>query len=315
MLTLLEEARTGKLDPISMAAQFAIARQSSVFSFLPFFQRDDFQFDENYDTEDSLSSARALNEQLTEGEQDTADLQFSLSTFGDKASIDHRILQAKGPRGFNNIKLQKSQGVANYFNEQFIKGDQQSNPREFNGLQSIMENQIVSSQTLTAGANGAALGLGLLDEAIDAVRNADIIFCSKALGLKFSAAGRNSSVAGFVNYQPNDPQVAGMGLGAAITFYNGRPIIPIGGAFNRDDILPFNETQGSSDLCTSLYVARLGEDGLYGAQMGNIQSNDYGRIQDSVFHAWDVEWAAGIGIAHPLSMARVQGITDLAFTV
>ncbi len=311
-MTLIEEARTGKLDPTSTAAAYAIARESSVFSFLPFFQRNDFQFSETYGTEDALATARALNEELTAGEADTADLQYSLSTFGDKESIDHRILDAKGSRGFNNKKLQKTQGVANYYNEQFIKGDQQANPREFNGLQTVMESQILGSQTLTAGANGAALSLLLLDEAIQAVRNAGIIFCSKAMARKFWAAGRDSTVAGFVNYQPNDSAVAGRGLGAAITFYNGLPIVPLAGAFNRDDILPFEETQGSSDLASSIYIARLGEEGLYGAQMGNIQSNDYGRLQNSVFHAWDIEWCAGMGIAHPLAIARIQGILDTA---
>lgn len=311
-MTLIEEARTGKLDPTSTAAAFAIARESSVFSFLPFFQRDDFQFGETYGTEDALATPRALNEELTAGEADTADLQFSLSTFGDKEQIDHRILAAKGPRGFDNKKLQKTQGVANYYNEQFVKGDQTANPREFNGLQKVMESQIIASQTLSAGVNGAALSLNLLDEGLQAVRNPGIIFCSKAMGRKFWAAGRDSSVAGFVNYQPNDSQVAGRGLGAAITFYNGIPIVMLAGAFNRDDILPFGETQGSSNIATSLYIAQLGEDGLYGAQMGSIQSNEYGRVQNSVFNAWDIEWCAGMGIAHPLAIARIQGILDTA---
>ena len=314
-MTLFEEARLGKLDPASTAAQFAIAESSSIFNFLPFIQKSDFQFDETYDTEDSLSIPRALNEELSEGTEDTADLQFSLATWGDIASIDRKILQAKGSRAFNNKKLQKSQGAAWYYNETVIKGDASANPREFNGLQTLMENQIVDSQTLSgATASGNALSLGLLDEAIQAVRNAGVMFCSKAMARKFWAAGRDSAVAGFVNYQPNDSNVAGMGLGAAITFYNGLPIIPLAGSFNRDDVLPFDETKpgGSGGLQTSLYIARLGDDGLYGAQMGNIQAHDYGQVDGSVFHKWDIEWTAGLGIAHPLAIARVAGILDAA---
>lgn len=312
-MTLFEEARLGKLDPTSTAAQYAIARSTMVFNFLPFFQRSDFQFDETYDTEDALANPRALNEELVAGTEDTADLQFSLGTFGDIAQIDRKILQAKGPRAFNNQKAQKSEGVANYFNEQFIKGDQVSNPREFNGLQTIMESQVLDSQTLAGGTvGGDALSLLLLDEAIDAVRSPGIMFCSKSLGRKFWAAGRNSAVSGFVNYQPNDPKVAGMGLGAAITFYNGLPIVPLAGSFNRDDILPYTETKpgGTGGNQTSLYIARLGEEGLYGAQMGNIQATDYGQVQGSIFHKWDVEWSAGVGLFHPLAICRVAGILD-----
>ena len=316
-LTLFEEARLDKLDPASMAAQFSIARSSMVFNFLPFFDKSDFQFMEVYDTEDAKSSFRALNEELTEGEEDTAELQFSVATFGDIAQVDRVILQAKGSGAFNNKKDQKSFGVGVLFNENFIKGDQTSDPREFNGLQNIMEDQVVASQTLS-GPNGSgdALSLLLMDEAIQAVRNAGIIFCSKSLARKFWAAGRTSGVSGFVNYQPNDSNPLGAGLGAAITFYNGLPIVPLAGSFNRDDILPYDETKpgGSGGNQTSLYIARLGDNGLYGAQMGNIKATDFGLVQGSVFHKWDVEWSAGVGLAHPLAIARIAGILDLAIT-
>ena len=197
-LTLFEEARLNKLDPASMAAQFAIARSTMVFNFLPFFNKTDFQFQEEYDTEDAKSSFRALNEELTAGSEDTAELQFSVATFGDKAQVDRKILQAKGSTAWNNKKAQKSFGVGVAFNENFIKGDQTSDPREFNGLQSIFQNQVVDSQTLSgATSSGDALSLLLLDEAIHAVRNAGIIFCSKSMARKFWAAGRSTTVAGF----------------------------------------------------------------------------------------------------------------------
>ena len=316
--TLFELAKLGNLDPASTAAQYAIAQSGMVFNFLPFFDKDDFQFDETYDTEAARSSFRALNEELSEGEQDVAKLQYSIGTFGDKATIDRKILQAKGNRGWNNKKLQKSFGVGATFNENFIKGDQLSNAREFNGLQSIMENQMPASQTLSGGSSGGdALSLALLDEAIQAVRNAGIMVCSKAMARRFWAAGRDSSVAGFVNYQPNDANPIGAGLGAAITFYNGIPIVPLFDTFNADTILPFDEIApgGGSAVTSSIYIAKLGQDGLYGAQMGGVEAHDYGQLDNSVMHAWDVEWSAGVGVAHPLSVCRFAGITDAPFVV
>ena len=281
--------------------------------FLPFFDKPKIQFVESYDTEDAKSIFRALNEELSEGEEDTAELQFSMGTFGDQASIDRVIAQSEGLAGYDNKKAQKSFGVGVTFNESFIKGDQSSAPREFNGLQTIMEDQIVDSQTLSGPTGtGDALSLTLLDEAIHAVRDAGIMFCSKKMARKFWAAGRDSSVAGFVNYMPNDSNPTGAGLGAAITFYNGIPIVELAGSFNRDDILPFDETKpgGSGGLQTSLYIAKLGSEGLYGAQLGNIRATDFGQVQGSVFRKWDVEWTAAVGIRHPLAIARVAGILD-----
>lgn len=312
-ITLFEEARLGKLDIASTAAQYEIARSSMVFNFLPFFSKPDFQFVETYDTEDAKSIFRALNEELQEGEEDTAELQFSMGTFGDKASIDRKILEAKGPASFFAKQAQKAFGVGVTFNESFIKGDQTSAPREFNGLQTIMEDQIEDSQTLSGNTgSGDALSLTLMDEAIHAVRDAGIIFCSKAMARKFWAAGRSSAVAGFVNYGPNDPNPTGSGLGARITFYQGIPIVELAGSFNRDDILPFDETKpgGTGGNQTSLYIAKLGSEGLYGAQLGNIKATNFGLVQGSVFNRWDIEWSAAVGIRHPLAIARVAGILD-----
>ena len=115
-----------------------------------------------------------------------------------------------------------------------------------------------------------------------------------------------------MNYAPNDSNPTGAGLGATITYYNGIPIVQIIGTFNRDDILPYTEaaTVGGQLATTSLYIATLGADGLYGAQTQPVEANDYGQIQGSVFHEGDFEWVSGVGVAHPLSVCRYAGITD-----
>lgn len=315
-VTLWESARLKELDPVSRAAQIAIARSSMVFSFLPFANVDtdnNYQWKTSYDLEQARGSYRALNEELTEGTEDWAHLQFALAILGDKVEIDRKMPNRDD--AFNKKMAMKSEGLGFTYNESFIKGSRDVDPRQFDGLQTIMEEQVPSSQTLTSGvAGGEPLSLNSLDAVIDSVRGANIIFCSASLARKFWAAGRDSSVAGFVNYQPNDPAVSGRGLGASITFYNGKPIIPIKGTFNNDDILPYDEaaTNGGALQTTSLYVARVGMDGLYGAQSGGVEANRYGNVQGSVKIKGDVEWVAGMGIDHPLSVARYKDITDAA---
>jgi len=317
-ITLFEDAKLNSIDANSMATQFTIAESSMIFGFLPFVNVDDFQFTEEYDTEESRSAFRAINEELAEGSGDIAKLQFTVAPLGRTVQVDRVLIKAKGMGAFSKRMSQEAFGIGATYNENFIKGDQQSNPREFNGLQVIVEDQLPASQTTTSGVvDGSALSLLTLDKFLASIRGgAQIIFCSESLSLRFTAAGRDSTVAGFVNYLPNDPAT---GLGTAITMYNGIPIVPVKGTFNNDDILPFDEISpfagSTAPNSTSLYAARLGADGLYGAQMGGVVTNDFGNIPGSVFHKGDIEWVPGVGVAHPLTVARYGGILDAAITV
>jgi len=315
-ITLWQEAQLAKLDPAALAAQMQIARSSSIFQLLPFIQVSDYQHDVTYSNEDARGTFRAINEELSEGSASSATLQFSQAILGDKAEIDRNIIKNKGIQSFAKEMAQKSAGVGFTYAENFIKGTKSADPRQFDGLQTIIENYLPASQSFLAPvptAGGDPLSLLLLDEAIDAVRNPNAIMVSASLARKFWAAGRDSSVAGFVNYLPNDPAT---GLGVAITQYNGINIVPIKNTFNRDTILPYNEpaSNGGALQTTSLYVGNFSTEGIYGTQNGSVESNIYGQVPGSVMYKGDVEWQAGMGVDHPLSVSRISDITDAAIT-
>lgn len=309
--TLFEHARWDRLDPLSQAANLEIARSSMIFSVLPFENVDDFEFSETYSREEAYSTFRALNEELTEGKQDTGEMNFSVAPLGDKIKADRLLLNVKGRGPWAKQMTEKIWGASATYNESFIKGDQLSNPRAFNGLQTIVERYLPSSQTLNGGSSGGdPLSLALLDAAIDEVRGDNVVLLmSKAMRRKFVAAARNSAVSGYVTHTTD-------AMGRRVSRYADIPIIPIGGRFNRDDILPFTEPapNGGQLQTTSIYICKLGKDGVYGAQIGPVQARDYGNIQDSVMYSGDVEWVAGVGLGHPLSVARINGITDAAIT-
>ena len=313
-ITLWQEAQLAKLDPAALAAQMQIARSSSIFQLLPFIQVSDYQHDVTYSNEDARGTFRAINEELSEGSATSASLQFTQALLGDKAQVDRNILKNKGMQAFAKTMAEKSAGVGFAYAENFIKGTKAGDPRQFDGLQTIIENFLPASQSFNSATSGGdPLSLLLLDEAIDAVRNPNAIMVSASLARKFWAAGRDSSVAGFVNYLPNDPAT---GLGVAITQYNGINIIPIKNTFNRDTILPYTEpaSVGGALQTTSLYVGNFSTDGIYGTQNGAVESNIYGNVPGSVFYKGDVEWQAGMGIDHPLAVARIADITDAAIT-
>lgn len=313
-ITLWEEAGLAKLDPASLAAQLTIARASSIFQILPFVSVDDYQFDTTYSNEDARGTFRAINEELSEGTATSASMQFSTAILGDKAQIDRNLIKNKGMQSFDKRMTEKAAGVGFTFAENFIKGMKSADPRQFDGLQTIVAEMLPTSQSFASGtAGGDPLSLLLLDEAIDAVRNPNVIMVSASLARKFWAAGRDSSVSGFVNFLPNDPAT---GLGVAITQYNGINIVAMKNTFNRDTILPYDEpaSNGGALQTTSLYVGNFSTDGIYGAQNGSVESHIYGNVDGSVFFKGDVEWQAGMGIDHPLAVARILDITDAAIT-
>ncbi|HHZ65116.1 MAG TPA: hypothetical protein EYN51_06420 [Flavobacteriales bacterium] len=307
--TLFEVARWDRLDPISQVANLQVARASMIFSVLPFITKTDFTFSETFSREEAVSTFRALNEEVTAGTQDTGEMNFSVAIQADKIIADRQMLKVKGRGAWNKQLQEKLFGLSATFNESFFKGDQLVNPKAFNGLQTIVERYLPASQTINGGtAGGDALSLALLDAAIAEVRGDDVVLLmSRAMALKFSASGRNSAVAGFVNYTTDS-------LGRRITRYNDIPIVPIIGRYNRDDILPFTEPapNGAQLQTTSIYIARMGAEGVYGAQTQAIEVGEE-KITGSVNIEADLEWVSGVGLGHPLSVARFNGITDAPF--
>jgi len=313
-LTLFEAAKQGNLNPQIVAVQMAIAERHQIQRFLPFIGTGDFQFDNFFSTESAVAQTRALNTNFTEGSTDLDKLQYTVSNLGDKARVDVKILEAKGRIQMAIQVQEKSFGIGAKFNNLFIKGDQGISPNDFNGLQTIIEKQLPPSQTITAvtagapTAGGDPLSLAQLDAAIDEVRDPNALLMSAAMARKFTAAGRDSAVAGFVTYTTDE-------LGKRVALYNDMPIIVLKGSFNKDNILPFDEPAVTGGLLetSSLYIVKFGVDGLYGGQLGGgIDVTDFGRIPGDTAEEVMIEWSAGPGVAHPLSVARMKNIDDVA---
>src|SRR4030042_2015234 len=64
----------------------------------------------------------------------------------------------------------KAKALKDKFEETFIYGDGTANPKQFDGLQQLIDTATASDQVIAAGASGATLTLSMLDELIDAVK-------------------------------------------------------------------------------------------------------------------------------------------------
>ncbi len=174
--TLFEVAKWDRLDPVSQAANLSVAQASMIFSLLPFITKNDFTFSETYSREEGYSTFRALNEEVTAGTEDSGEMNFSVGIQADKISSDRQTLKVKGRGAWNKQLREKLFGMAATFNESFFKGDQLVNPKAFNGLQTIIERFLPTSQTINEnGVGGDPCSLAALDQAIDEVRGDGVV--------------------------------------------------------------------------------------------------------------------------------------------
>ena len=89
---------------------------------------------------------------------------------------------------------------------------------------------------------------------------------------------------------------------------NGVPIL-------RNDHLPGNETQGSSNVCCSIYAVRLNEidgmHGLYGGASAGFRVEEIGTVQNKDAERIRVKWYCGSALKSTKSLARLKGITNI----
>ena len=200
----------------------------------------------------------------------------------------------------------KVKALTGRFTKAFIKGDNANDPREFDGLQT----RLTGSQKIVAGAtaNGTALSLAKLDEAIDAVEGANALIMNKAMRRRLTTAARTTSVGGYISYDVD-------AFGRKIMQYNDLPILIADQDETGTDILGFTEAASSGTAtATSIYVVAFGDGMLSGIQNGGIDVRDLGELDTKPVWRTRVEWFTGLTLMHPKAAARLWSIADAAVT-
>lgn len=305
-LTLIEAAKLNPGEVIKNAVIELYAGSSSILMALPFESIEGNAL--KYNREAALPGVgfRGVNESYTASTGILNPLTEALVIAGGDLDVDKFIVDTMGANQRTVQEAMKLRALSLAWTQKFIKGDTASNPREFDGLQV----RVVGSQKIAAGAtaNGTALSLAKLDEAIDQTLNATHLLMSKAMARKFSAAARSSTVGGYVTYTPD-------ALGRRVMAYNDLPILTIDLDNTGAAILPFTEACTSgTDTGTSIYVLSIGSDGVTGIQNGGVDVRDLGELQASPFYRTRVEWYNGIAIYNGRAATRLWSIADAAIT-
>jgi hypothetical protein len=308
-LTLVEAAKIYSGDPIRSAIIEMFASSSDLLRELPIETIEGTAM--RYNREETLPGIgfRGVNEAFTEGTGIINPMTEPLVIAGGDLDVDRFIVQRMGAGMRSTHEMMKVKALALKWTETFIKGDQTSEPREFDGLQvRCTGNQLIPNGTTN---NGDPLSLAKLDELIDAVDNPTHLLMSKAMRRRLSAAARLYNVGGYVTYELD-------AFGRRVTYYNDLPILIVDKDNENNDILPFTEVSNNASAgakATSIYCVSFGEGMFTGIQGGDIDVRDLGEVDDSPVYRTRVEWDCGIAIFHGRAAARLWSISDAAVVV
>lgn len=263
----------------------------------------------NYLQDGSLPSVgfRGVNATYTASVGIVNQVTESLKIFGGTIEVDRALVAMNGEsvRAQQiNMKLRSS---ALQFVKKVIKGSEVTVNTEFDGLQS----RITSAQTVHAGstANGTALSVDKLDEAIDLCYMPTHLIMNKTMRRRLSKAAKSTSIAGTINYSLDM-------FGQQLATYNGLPIIEIEKDETETEILGFTEAcnGGGTDTGTSIYVVSFGDNAVTGIRNGNIIVEDVGLLSAATVYTTLVEQYVGMVILNGRSAVRLDSIADAAVT-
>lgn len=305
-LTLIEAAKLETGDVVRSAVIETYARSSDILAALPFMDIQGNAY--RYNREQTLPGIgfRGVNEAYTESTGILNPLVENLAIAGGDLDVDTFIVKTQGQKQRAVHETMKIKALAGYWTKKFIKGDQLTDAREFDGLQvRCSGSQVVSAGTT---ANGTPLSLAKLDELIDAVDNPTHLIMNKALRRRLSAAARKYDVGGYITYTLD-------AFGRRVTSYNDLPILIADKDEAGDDILPFEEAADSgTDTATSIYCVSFGDGMLSGMQNGGMDVRDMGELQSSPCYRTRVEWFCGFGVWNGKAAARLKYISNAAVT-
>jgi len=258
-----------------------------------------------YDRENALSEATFLdpNDPVTEGAATFTEVTANLRILAGDVDVDKFLAATMSDHNDQKaIQIaQKAKGLARKFRRTLVIGDNTGSPKEFDGIQKILEG-LDADRTIEAGDNGNALTLSMLDELCDNVPNGcDALFMRKGTVRAFRALMRAAG--------GND---AGMmmlpNFGRPMLTHNGVPILV-------NDFIPGDITQGSNDATCAIYAVRLNEvdglHGIYGGSNAGIAVEDIGTVQNKDATRTRLKWYAGLVLKSTKSLSALVGVTNV----
>ena len=220
-----------------------------------------------------------------------------LKIAGGDLDVDSFIIKTNGPNVRSTQESMKATALAQSLGYTFVKGDSQSNAREFDGL----EKRLTGTQVLSnsAASGGAGTSCVKLDEAIERVDNPTHLLMNKATKRQLNSYLRSI---GSVNMTKDE-------FGRPLMQYGDLPILIADGngdtaAIGADE----SYTGGGTANGSSIYVLSLGDGMLNAIQSGGMTVDDLGQMQSQPTYRTRLEWFVGMVLQHPRAACRLRDI-------
>lgn len=273
-----------------------IVSDSSILQLLPFEDVTGTAITYNRENAAPTVAFYDVGDTWTESTPTFTQVTVALKILGGDADVDNFLQQTY--RNPNDLEAEvialKSKATAYEFSDTFYNGDTGTNPKEFDGLRVLMAGA-PGGQTLTMGANGAALTIDKMDELIDVVKpgKPDALMVSKRTRRKLSSLRRASG-----NLLETDVDM----FGRRALFYDGIPLLV-------DDFILTSETEGASGaVCSSIYAVKFGRQGVMGLENGGIQVERVGELETKDATRTRVKWYCSLALMGTLGIGRLKGI-------
>lgn len=259
-----------------------------------------------YNRENTLGGAAWLdpNEAISESAATFTEVVAKLRILAGDVDVDKFLQSTMGDTN-DQMAVQiakKAKAVSREFHRTLAKGDATANTKEFDGLP-VLAAAAGATQLVSAGTNGNALTLTMLDELVDSIPNGpDVIVMRRGTIRAFRALLRATYGTDAVMQQLEN-------FGRPMLTHNGIPII-------MNEFLDGAETQGTANgTTTSVYALRLNEldglHGLYGGDNAGIVVENIGTVQNKDATRIRLKWYTGLALKSTRSIGRLKGITNI----
>lgn len=287
-----------------------IIDRDDLFSILPFARVNGKAY--VYNREATLGGADWLdpNDEVKEQASTFEEVVAKLRILAGDVDID-KFLQATQSDHNDQMAVQiakKAKGVGREFHKTLATGNATVNNKQFDGLPELIRQANISAkskggtQIVSAGENGNALTLTMLDELCDAIPNgADVIMMRRGTIRAYRALLRATYGTDAVMQQLQN-------FGRPMLTHNGIPII-------MNEFLSGAETAGTNKATCSVYALRLNEldglHGLYGGESAGIVVENLGTVQNKDATRIRLKWYCGMALKSSRSIAALQGVTNV----
>lgn len=300
MPLLREEAEKLSNNTLEAGVIEEIIDRDDLFAILPFMKVNSKAY--LYNREDTLASADFLdpNEEIKESASTFKEVVAKLRILAGDVDID-KFLDATMGDTNDQMAIQiakKAKGVARQFHQTLATGDTAKVAKSFDGIHKL----VTESQTISAGENGGALTLALLDELCDLIPlGADVLVMRRGTIRAFRALLRATYGTDAVMQQLEN-------FGRPMLTHNGIPII-------MNEFLAADEVQGTETKTCSVYAVRLNEadglHGIYGGESAGIVVENIGTVQNKDATRIRLKWYCGLALKSTRSLARLKGVINI----